>query len=86
MPRLITYNVLSAKGKPEMQTKPSVSDRSTSFSAANDEGTPASLKAFGGAYILLWLGMLVFVYFARRKQVALKAKLADAERSFQSRV
>lgn len=68
-----------------MQTTPSVSDRSTSFSAANDEGTPASLKAFGGAYIFLWLGMLALIYVARRKQLALKVKLAETERSIQAR-
>lgn len=68
-----------------MQTTPSVSDRSTSFSAANDEGTPASLKAFGGAYIFLWLGMLALIYVARRKQLALKVKLAETERSIPAR-
>jgi hypothetical protein len=68
-----------------MQTAPSVSDRSTSFSAVDDEGTPPSLKAFGGAYIFLWLGMLALIYVARRRQLALKAKLADAERSFHAR-
>lgn len=68
-----------------MQTTPSVGDRSTSFSAANEVETPASLKAFGGAYIVLWLGMLGLVYLARRKQIALKAKLNEVETALRGR-
>lgn len=62
-----------------MQTSPAAGDRSTTFTAVSDEGTPASLKAFGGTYIFLWLGMLALVFVARRKQLALKSKLAFAE-------
>ncbi len=68
-----------------MQTTPAVGDRSTSFSANTDVETPASLKAFGGVYIVLWLGMLALVYLARRKQLALKSKLNDIETTLRSR-
>lgn len=68
-----------------MQTTPSAGDRSTSFAASDDAGTPASLKTFGGAYVFLWLGMLVLVYVARRKQLALKTKLASVEAALAKR-
>jgi hypothetical protein len=68
-----------------MQTTPSAESRATSFAADTEVGTPASLKTFGGAYVLLWLGMLVLVYVARRKQLALKAKLVEVEAALHRR-
>lgn len=68
-----------------MQTTPSTGERSTSFAASEDAGTPDSLKAFGGAYVFLWLGMLALVYVARRKQLALKSKLASVEAALAKR-
>jgi hypothetical protein len=68
-----------------MQTGQSTPERTTSFSAVNDGGTPPGLKAFGGGYIFLWLGMLALVYVARRKQLALKAKLATLETVLRAR-
>jgi hypothetical protein len=69
-----------------MQTTPTPESRATSFSAVDDAGTPTSLKTFGGAYIFLWLGMLALVYLARRKQLALKAKLVEVEARLQRRI
>lgn len=68
-----------------MQTTSTTPERSTSFAASDDAGTPASLQAFGGAYIFLWLGMLALVYVARRKQLALKTKLASVEAALAKR-
>lgn len=68
-----------------MQNTPSVEGRVTSFSAVDDSGTPASLKTFGGAFIVLWLGMLALVYLTRRKQLALKVKLAQVESQLRHR-
>lgn len=69
-----------------MQTSPTVGDRSTVFVADVDAGeTPGSLKAFGGGFIGLWLGMLALVYVVRRKQLALKSKLATLEASLEER-
>lgn len=62
-----------------MQTTPTVDSRATSFAADTEVATPASLKTFGGAYVVLWLGMLALIYLARRRQLALKAKLFDIE-------
>lgn len=62
-----------------MQTTPTAESRATSFAADADVATPASLKTFGAAYVVLWLGMLALVYLARRRQLALKAKLVDIE-------
>jgi hypothetical protein len=68
----------------QIQTGQSTPERATSFSAVNDGGTPASLRAFGGGYIFLWLGMLALVYVARRKQLALKAQLQSLENTLRA--
>jgi hypothetical protein len=67
-----------------MQTTPSATTRVESF-AAGEEGTPSSLKAFGGGFIFLWLGMLALVYVARRRQLSLKAQLTQIEATLQRR-
>ncbi len=61
-----------------MQTTPTATTRVESF-AAGEEGTPDSLKVFGGVYVFLWLGMLALVFVARRRQLALKIQLAQIE-------
>lgn len=61
-----------------MQT-PSTETRASSFGVDEGVGTPASLKIFGGAFVILWLGMLGLVYVARRRQLALKSKLSSVE-------
>jgi len=62
-----------------MQTTPTAETRVSSFGIDEDVGTPTSLRVFGGAFVVLWLGMLALVYVARRKQLALKSKLTTAE-------
>lgn len=59
----------------------SVADRSTTFSAADDSGPPTSMKVFGVVFGVLWLGMLGFVFVARRRQLRLKQTIASAERA-----
>lgn len=65
-----------------MQTTSTATTRVESF-AAGEEGTPNSLKVFGGAYVFLWLGMLALVFVARRRQLALKAQLVHIEAALQ---
>ena len=64
----------------EVKAEVTVSDRSTSFSAADDSGPPASMKTFGVIFGVLWLGMLALVFLARRRQLRLKEALGAAER------
>ncbi len=68
--------------KPEAQAKveATVSDRATTFSAVDDSGPPTSMKVFGSLFMGLWLGMLVLVFVARRRQLRLKATISAAER------
>jgi MYXO-CTERM domain-containing protein len=69
-------------GKTQLQaTEQAVSDRSVTFSAADDSGPPASMKTFGVVFGVLWLGMLALVFVARRRQVRLKQAVASAERA-----
>jgi MYXO-CTERM domain-containing protein len=68
---------VDARGRAEMVA----SDRSTTFSAADDEGPPASMKAFGVVFGALWLGMLALVFITRRRQLRLKRSIEATERS-----
>ncbi len=64
----------------QKQTGEVAPERATSFSAAEGDATPpTSMKVFGSIYIVLWLGMLAFIYLARRHQRMLKVQLQRAE-------
>jgi MYXO-CTERM domain-containing protein len=73
---------MQAEANAQGQVKPeiAVSDRATTFSAADDSGPPASMKTFGLIFGVLWLGMLALVFVARRRQLRLKATLSATER------
>lgn len=47
------------------------SQRTTSFDAAENGETGEALRPFGVAFAVLWFGMLVFLFVARRRQEAL---------------
>ncbi len=53
--------------------------RTTSFEAAADGESGESLRPFGIVFAALWLGMLVFLFFARRRQEALRARVERIE-------
>lgn len=61
-----------------------VSDRATTFSAADDSGPPASMKMFGVIFGVLWLGMLALVFVTRRRQVRLRESIDATERKLMS--
>lgn len=53
--------------------------RSIAFDAAENGESGDSLKPFGLLFGLLWLGMLVLLYVARRRQDALRVKVERIE-------
>jgi hypothetical protein len=56
--------------------------RSTAFDAAENGESGDSLRPFGIVFGVLWLGMLVLLYVARRRQDALRAKVERVEATF----
>jgi hypothetical protein len=62
-----------------------VSGRSTAFGAVDSAPPPPSVQIFGLVFLGLWLGMLALVYYARRRQLALRALVSDVEQLLRSR-
>ena len=58
--------------------------RSTGFVAVDDgKGPSVELRVFGTLFVIVWTGLLVFVYLTRRRQRALKAEIERLSEAFE---
>jgi hypothetical protein len=68
-----------------LQTDPApTNSRSTGFVAVDDGKGPAvELQVFGTLFVVVWTGLLAFVFLTRRRQRALRADIERLSEAFE---